>query len=683
MKKTLFLYLFLLSGVLAHAQNYLNETLLWQLGRLSDVQISPDGKKALYAVKTYSIEENKGQNDLYIYDIPAKIRVKITDTKFSESNARWYPDGKSILFLCSESGSLQLWKMNPDGSERKQLTTLEDCFSGFEISPKGSYILYNKSVKIGKGARDLYPDLPKSTGEIYDGLMVRHWTEWSDHTYNHLFFDKFNGDLTLANQPKDLIPNEPFHAPPMPMDGLEQTCWSPDETLIAYACKKELPTKAAQSTNTDIYIYKIENGSVLNVSASNSGYDKSPSFSPDGKYIAWLQMQTPGYEADKNRIILYELNTRNTKDLTFNYDQSAEQIVWNRDSKKLFFISDVKATDHIFSCSITAPADQNVTKVTQGTFDVTSLKIGNNGVKDMLLCTRMSMSSPVELYTVDPAQGTFTECSFVNKPILDKLKLGKVESRMVPTTDNKQMLVWVIYPPDFDPAKKYPTLLYCQGGPQSTVSQFFSYRWNFQLMAAHGYIIVAPNRRGLPGFGQAWNDQITGDWGGQACTDYLSAIDNVSKEPFVDKDKMGAIGASYGGYSVYWLAGNHQKRFKTLIAHCGVFNLESMYGATEELFFVNHDLEGPYWNTPKPKSYDAFSPHKFVQNWDTPILVIHGDKDFRVPVTEGIQAYSAAKLKGLDSKFLWFPDEGHWVMQPQNSLLWNRVFFDWLDKYLK
>jgi len=293
------------------------------------------------------------------------------------------------------------------------------------------------------------------------------------------------------------------------------------------------------------------------------------------------------------------------------------------------------------------------------------------------------MSSPVELYTVDPSQGTFTECSFVNKPILDKLKLGKVESRMVPTTDNKQMLVWVIYPPDFDPAKKYPTLLYCQGGPQSTVSQFFSYRWNFQLMAAHGYIIVAPNRRGLPGFGQAWNDQITGDWGGQACTDYLSAIDNVSKEPFVDKDKMGAIGASYGGYSVYWLAGNHQKRFKTLIAHCGVFNLESMYGATEELFFVNHDLEGPYWNMPKPKSYDAFSPHKFVQNWDTPILVIHGDKDFRVPVTEGIQAYSAAKLKGLDSKFLWFPDEGHWVMQPQNSLLWNRVFFDWLDKYLK
>jgi dipeptidyl aminopeptidase/acylaminoacyl peptidase len=293
------------------------------------------------------------------------------------------------------------------------------------------------------------------------------------------------------------------------------------------------------------------------------------------------------------------------------------------------------------------------------------------------------MSSPVELYTVDPAQGTFIECSFVNKPILDKLKLGKVESRMVPTTDNKQMLVWVIYPPDFDPAKKYPTLLYCQGGPQSTVSQFFSYRWNFQLMAAHGYIIVAPNRRGLPGFGQTWNDQITGDWGGQACTDYLSAIDNVSKEPFVDKDKMGAIGASYGGYSVYWLAGNHQKRFKTLIAHCGVFNLESMYGATEELFFVNHDLEGPYWNNPKPKSYDAFSPHKFVQNWDTPILVIHGDKDFRVPVTEGIQAYSAAKLKGLDSKFLWFPDEGHWVMQPQNSLLWNRVFFDWLDKYLK
>lgn len=664
-------------------QQTLSPETLWKFGRVAEVTASPDGKTVLYTVKRFDVASDKGNADIYSVAISGGAEKQLTTTPGSEFNIRWRPDGKKIGFLSTESGSVQVWEMNTDGTDKKQVSAIDGDVSGFNYAPTMTYIYFTMDVKTSQTVKDKYPDLPNAKARIMDGLMYKHWDSWEDENSSHVFFAKYS-DGKVDAAATDILKGEPYDAPLMPFGGEEQLCWSPDAKWIAYTCKKETGTAYATSTNSDIYVYSIESGKTENLSVGNMGYDIEPRFSPDGKYIAWSSMEKAGFEADRNRIILYDLATKTKKELTVGFDQSAEGLVWSKDSKSIYFGSATKATYQYYVLNLSpAKGQAAIRKITDGQHDLHGLTLAFDGKTTTLVGTRNTISEPAEVIKVNPSNGLIAQLSFANKELLGTLKMGKVEKRMVKATDGKDILTWVIYPPDFDPNKKYPALLYCQGGPQSVVSQFFSYRWNFQLMAANGYIIIAPNRRGLPSFGQEWNDEISGDWGGQAMNDLLSATDEVSKEPYVDKTRLGAVGASYGGYSVYWLAGHHEKRFKTFIAHCGVFNLTSMLGTTEEIFFNNHDMGGPYWANPTPKSYTQFSPHLFVQNWDSPILVIHNERDFRVPLGQGMEAFTAAQLRGIKSRFLYFENEGHWMLKPQNSILWQREFFGWLNETLK
>lgn len=674
-------FLVFCAGFPAIAQQKLTSEFLWKLGRVGNVHVSPDGSTIIYTVTSTDVPANRGFNILYSMPAAGGTAKKLNEREDALSGPRWRPDGKKIGYLSSKSGEMQLWEMNPDGSDKKQVTKVKGGVSNLVYSPAGTHILFTQDVKLDKTVKDLYPDLDKTTGRIYDALNHRHWDSWHDGTYNHVVYLNYK-DGAAEGEPVDIMKNEKYDAPVKPFGGEEQLAWSKDGKQIFYTSKKEEGTQYAISTNSDIYSYDIASGKTENLSADNKGYDVDPLLSPDGSKLAWMSMKTPGYESDKNRIIVYDLKTKTKTDVTANDDITVDQITWSPDGKNIYCVVPKEGTKQLFNYSLDAKNNKwTLRQVTQGMHDYTSVAVAKNGKNDVLIGTKMSMSAPSEIFSVNPAKGTETALTTINKELLSTVKMGKVEKRMVKTVDGKDMLSWVVYPPDFDPTKKYPTLLYCQGGPQSVVSQFFSPRWNFQLMAANGYIVIAPNRRGLPSFGQEWNDAIIGDYGGKAMQDYLSAIDDISKENYVDKDKRGAVGASFGGYSVYWLAGNHNKRFNAFIAHCGMFNMESWYGSTEEMFFANNDQKGPYWKNPAP--YEKFSPHKFVKNWDAPILVIHNEKDFRVPLTQGLEAFTAAQTQGIPSRLLYFPDENHWVLKPQNSILWNRVFFDWLDTYLK
>ena len=648
---------------------------LWSFGRLSEPAVSPDKKTILYGVTWYSIEQNKGNRELFLIDTDGKNCRQITHTPFSENQAEWSADGNKIRFMSTESGSMQLWEMASDGSNRIQLTDITDGISGYRFSPDEKKLLYTADVAADKPLQDLYKDLPKATGKIYNDYMYRHWDTWVE-SYSHVFVTDVNGQMIKGGT--DILKGEAYECPLQPFGGMEQITWSPDSKTIAYTCRKKKGLAYTLSTNSDIYLYQLENGITTNLTEGMMGYDVAPVYSPDGTKLAWQSMERDGYESDKNRLFVYDFNSKARTDFSKNFDQSAEGLIWSEDNKSIFFISDFHATDEIYQLTL---SDGRIRKITEGIHNYTGvIPAGNN-----LIATRVSMSSPAEIFSVDPISGKDTQLTFEDKDILDQLALGKVKQRWMRTTDNKMMLTWVIYPPHFDSTKVYPTLLYCEGGPQSTVSQFWSYRWNFQMMAASGYIIVAPNRRGLPGFGKEWNEQISGDYGGQNMKDYLSAIDEMCKEKYVNKNKLGCIGASYGGFSVYWLAGNHNKRFKAFIAHDGMFNLEAQYLETEEMWFANWDLGGSFWdknNKVAQRSY-ATSPHKFVQNWDAPILVIHGGLDFRISYTQGMQAFDAALLKGIPAEFLFFPNENHWVLKPQNGILWQRTFYNWLDRWLK
>jgi dipeptidyl aminopeptidase/acylaminoacyl peptidase len=648
---------------------------LWSFGRIGEPTVSPDGTNVLYSVTNYSIEENKSYRDLYTVPVSGGDRIKLTETPEKESSAVWRPDGKKIGYLSSKSGDMQLWEMETDGSNPIQITQVAGGITGFRYSPDGSHLLYTADLKVEKDIHDLFPDLPKANAFLKTDLMYKHWDEWVQ-TVPHPFVAELK-DGKIENA-VDILNGEPFESPMKPWGGIEQIDWSPDGKTIAYTCRKKTGKEYALSTNSDIYFYNLETKKTENKTQGMMGYDQNPVFSPDGKWIAWESMERDGYEADKIRLFILNLESGEKTDLSANFDQNSTGLVWSQDSKSIYFISCWQALTEIYRVDL---ADKKISQITNGIHDYGFVAIAN----DLLVGMKHSMSQPDEIYSIDPKTGTETELSFQNKDILDQLTLGKVEERWIKTTDNKQMLTWVVYPPHFDPNKKYPTILFCEGGPQSTVSQFWSYRWNFQQMVANGYIVVAPNRRGLPGFGKEWLEQISGDYGGQNMKDYLSAIDAVAKEPFVDKDKLGCVGASYGGFSVYWLAGHHEKRFKAFIAHDGMFNLEQQYLETEELWFVNWDLGGPYWdkkNAVAQRSY-ANSPHLFVDKWDTPILVIHGEKDYRILASQGMAAFNAAVLRGVPAQMLIFPEENHWVLQPQNGILWQRVFKQWLDKYLK
>jgi dipeptidyl aminopeptidase/acylaminoacyl peptidase len=657
------------------SSDVLTPEVLWSFGRLGEPAVSPDQSTVLYSVTNYNIEENKSYRDLYTVATESGSPVRITTTPEKESSAAWRPDGKKIGYLSAKSGEMQIWEMNPDGTEQVQVSEISGGVTGFKYSPDQTKILYTADVKVKKDIHDRYPDLPKANAHLETDLMYKHWDEWVSTVPHPFVADYKNGKIENA---VDLLEGEPYESPMKPWGGVEQLAWSPNGKTIAYTCRKKTGKEYALSTNSDIYFYDVESRKTENKTDGMMGYDQNPVFSPDGKWLAWESMERDGYEADKIRLFVMNLESGEKKDYSAGFDQNATNLAWSSDSKSIFFISCWHALTQIYRLDL---SENKITQITNGIQDYSFVA----PAKDKLIGVKHSMSKPDEIYSIEPGTGIETELSFLNKPILDQLTMGKVEERWVKTTDNKDMLTWVIYPPHFDPNKKYPTILFCEGGPQSTVSQFWSYRWNFQQMVANGYIVVAPNRRGLPGFGKEWLEQISGDYGGQNMKDYLSAIDAVANEPFVDKNKLGCVGASYGGFSVYWLAGHHEKRFKAFIAHDGMFNLEQQYLETEEMWFVNWDLGGPYWdkkNAVAQRSY-ANSPHLFVDKWDTPILVIHGEKDYRILASQGMAAFNAAVLRGVPAEMLIFPEENHWVLQPQNGILWQRVFKDWLDKWLK
>ncbi|NOY35987.1 MAG: S9 family peptidase [Chlorobi bacterium] len=649
---------------------------LFKFSRIGEPRVSPNHKLVVFTVTQYDIPTNQNRTNIFTVPAGGGEVVQLTSGNAHAWHPQWYPDGSRIGFLSDLSGSVQIWEMNIDGTGKHQISIIEGGVNSFSYAPSGDKIWYTHDVQIGKTLSELYPDLPKADVHIATDLMYRHWNHWEDYAYSHIFIATYNGKTITGGT--DIMDGEPYDTPLSPYFDDSEIAWGPDGTVLAYTCKKLTGREYALSTNSDIYLYNLSDQSTTNITEGMPGYDKYPVFSPDGQKIAFISMKTPGYESDKARLMVLNRKTGQKRYMTEDFDQNVQSVSWNPDGTALYFISGIHATYQYYTMNIHTGS---IRKITDGDHNYTTLALAGA----TLVGEKMTMSMAPELFTVDIASGKEKQITFINKPIYDHIAMGKVEKRWIKTTDNKDMLTWVIYPPGFDSTKTYPALLYCQGGPQSAVSQFWSYRWNFQMMAAHDYIIVAPNRRGLPTFGQAWNAEISGDYGGQNMKDYFSAIDAIKTEPYIDENRLGAVGASYGGFSIFWIAGHHQKRFKAFIAHCGIYNLESMYAATDETFFVNHDLGGPYWdkqNKTAQRSY-ATSPHKFVQNWDTPILIITGERDFRIPYTQALEAFGAARLQNIPARLLVFPDETHFVTKPQDAVLWQREFFAWLDQWLK
>lgn len=677
---------------------------LWAMGRIGGAEASPDGKTIVYQVGYYSVKENKSRQVIYTISRDGKTQKKLTPAGKSQSDATWIANGKRIAFL--QDG--QIWSMAADGSDCKQLTKSSTDIEGFKFSPDEKSIILIKSIAYNGSIKKNPDDLPLATGRLVTDLNYRHWDHYVE-SIPHPFLAKVTGNG--IDEGIDIMKGEPYECPMAPFGGIEQLNWSPDSKTIAYTCRKKEGVEYATSTDSDIYLYDVNTGKTTNICKPanyrpmaynptksmknqainkqngdyNLGYDVNPTFSPDGKYIAWQSMARDGYESDRNRLCIYNIADKTKKYVTESFDSNVDSYCWTADSKKLYFTGCWHACINLYQTDLSG----KVVQLTDDIADFGSISLANNG--NTLLASRHSMSQADELYIVNPGKNikktNVTQLTYENKHIYDQLQMGEVRKQWIKTTDGKDMLCWIILPPHFDETKKYPTLLYCEGGPQSPVSQFWSYRWNFQIMAAHGYVIVAPNRRGLPGFGSEWNEEVSGDWTGQCMKDYLSAIDYATANlPYVDKDRLGAVGASFGGFSVYYLAGHHNKRFKCFIAHDGAFNLESMYTDTEEAWFSNWEYDDAYWNkdlSENAKRTYENSPHRFVDNWDTPILCIHGEKDYRINANQGFGAFNAARMKGIPAELLIFPDENHWVLKPQNGILWQRTFFNWLDRWLK
>lgn len=648
---------------------------LWSLGRLGEVAVSPSGQRVAYTVTYYSVEQNRSNTEIFVMNADGSACQQITKTAAHEFNIAWVDDN-TIAYISTEGETAQIWTMDARGKNRKQVSNFDGDINGFAISPKGDKILFISDVKIDKATVDIYPDLPKASGMVIEDLMYRHWDTWEDGSYSHIFVADFM-DGKVANT-IDIMPGEPYDTPLKPFGGMEEIAWTPCGKSIAYTCKKLTGKEFAFSTNSDIYLYRIGTGETTNLTEGMPGYDKQPLFSPQGDLMAWVSMERAGFEADKERLFVMNMATGEKTYMTPDFDYSVSNMQWTPDGKAMYFIAGVEATHQIFRIDMESA---EIKPVTKGLHDYHSVALAGNA----LIGDKVSITSPAEIFSIEPSTGAEEQISFINKDILDQLTMPTVERRWVKSTDGKMVHTWVILPPNFDRSKKYPALLYCEGGPQSPLSQFWSYRWNFSIMASNGYVVVAPSRRGTLTFGQEWTDQISKDHGGQEMRDLLAAIDEVKKEPWVDETHLGAIGASYGGYTVFWLAGHHNKRFKAFIAHCGVFHSEMEYLTTEEMFFDQWEMGGAPWETDNRIAMKSFeqSPHKFVKKWDTPILIIHGGNDFRIPYTQGMAAFNAAQMLGVPSKFIFFPDETHWVLKPQNGILWQREFKGWLDRWLK
>ena len=683
---------------------------LWAMGRIGGYAPSPDGKQVVYQVGYYSVKENKSHQVLCIINADGSNQRQLTTSADSETDPSWL--GNRIAFITGG----EIWTMEADGTDRRQLSHTDGNVEGYKFSPDGTKVVYIKQLPFHEIIKENPSDLPMATGRLVTDLMYRHWDHYVE-SIPHPFVAEVTADGIGAGT--DILEGEPYECPMEPFGGIEQLDWSRDSKQIAYTCRKKTGLEYSISTDSDIFLYDVANKTTRNLCkpegyvapkvdptktlrtqsvnspanlANNPGYDQNPQFSPDGKYVAWLSMARDGYESDRMRLCVYELATGTKRYLTESFDSNVDDFCWS-DTKDalIYFIGVWHATENLYSINWKGEVKQIITSTPDCPWaDFGSLKMLGDGKR--IIAERHNYSSPADLYLITPntkapKKVTVAQLTQENKHILDQLAKPSVDQRWVKTTDGKDMLYWVIRPPHFDPNKKYPTLLFCEGGPQSPVSQFWSYRWNFMIMASQGYVIIAPNRHGLPGFGSEWCEEISGDWTGQCMNDYLTAIDDACANlPYVNKDRLGAVGASFGGFSVYYLAGHHNKRFKCFIAHDGAFNLEAMYTETEENWFSNWEYDDAYWN--KDQTADARktytnSPHRFVDDWDTPILCIHGEKDYRINATQGMSAFNAARMKGIEAQLLIFPDENHWVLKPQNGILWQRTYFNWLDRWLK
>jgi dipeptidyl aminopeptidase/acylaminoacyl peptidase len=647
------------------AGGVLTPEILWKYGRIGSIVLSPDGSTVLYTVTNYDLPTEARTTN--IYAVPSKGGSPVQLTSDGGSAPQWIEQGKKIAYL--KGGKIMI--MNPDGSGKSEISGLDD-FEILSFSPAGDKVYFTRRVKLDQTANEKY-GLDKARVRIIDDLMYRHWDSWSDYSYSHLFVASFNGSAISSE--RDLMEGKRYETPDSPWFDEADISWSPDGKYIAYSSKKLTGKAYTLSTNTDIYLYDVTSGEEKNITEGNMGYDKVPSFSPDGTMIAWSSMEEDGYESDLERLFVYNIETGEKKWVSEGWDYNIGNLQWNGNGS-IWFTSPYRGTQPVFNISL---ADGKITRVTEGDFDMGPLALQNG----ILVCGVMSMARPTEVAHVDMITGEFSMITDVNGHIYENIKMGKSEERYVKTQDGKDLQSWIIYPPDFDPAKKYPTLLYCKGGPQGPLGQGWSYRWNYQMMAANGYIVVAVNRRGNSGFGSYWREQISGDYGGKNMQDYLDAIDAMAKEPFVDKDRLGAVGASYGGYSVFYLAGIHNKRFKAFVSHCGVYNTIAEYGSTEEYWYPNKDYNGAPWDKPQPEGYNKFSPNTLVDKWDTPILIITGSNDFRIPYSQSLEAFNSAQLRGVPSRLLFFENESHWVTKPQNSVIWQKEFFRFLDTYLK
>jgi dipeptidyl aminopeptidase/acylaminoacyl peptidase len=636
--------------------------IMWKFRRLGTFTLAPDGSVVLYTVTDIDLQSEARQTN--IFKLPAAGGEPVQLTNGGGSSPQWFSNGKSIAFV--RKGNL--WTMKADGSEQKMVTGISD-FEIFSISPKDDKIYFTRRVKLDQTANEKH-NLPKAHVRIIDNLMYRHWNYWNDFSYSHIFVASFNGNN--VSDEKDIMKGQRFEAPTAPNFDEGEIGWSPDGESIAYTSKRLNGMEDAKSTNSDIFLYNLSSATEINITEGNKGFDKYPVFSPDGSKIAYQSMERDGYEGDLDRLMIYDLKEGKSTWISKGWDFDVENITW-ANSQTIYFTCAYLGTGQIFKTNISG---KGVDIVTKGIHDMGPLNL-KSGV---LVSGVVSMSMAPEISVVDMAGGEVKQITFINKSVYESIKMGKVEERYIKTKDKKDLQMWIIYPPDFDPAKKYPALLYCKGGPQGPLGQSWSYRWNYQMMAAKGYIVIAPNRRGNSGFGQEWKEQISGDYGGLNIQDYLDATDAMAKEPFVDAARLGAVGASYGGYSVFYLAGMHAGRFKAFISHCGMFNLTSWYGSTEELWFPDKDLGGPYWRGAKSYTY---SPHLMADNWDTPILIITGANDFRIPYTQSMEAFQAAQLHGVPSRLLFFEDEYHFVTKPQNAVIWQREFFEFLETYLK
>ena len=695
---------------------------LWAMGRIGSYSVSPDGKQVAYQVSYYSVEENRSNTVIYVGPVDNSQDEPAQPTLLGLGSDPTWLDNETLAF--AHKG--EVWTMNAEGKARKQLTQTDGEVEGFLFSPDQKKVIVIKQVPFHDIIKERPADLPQSTGRVITDLMYRHWDHYVESIPHPFVLDLESGEQ------HDILDGEPYECPMEPFGGIEQLAWSPDSKHIAFTCRTKTGLAYSISTDSDIFLYDVESGSLDNtvnlckgcefgvvpdgclpyeidnlldptktlkdqylnthedLKDCNLGYDQNPKFSPDGRYVAWLSMQRDGYESDRQRLCVYDLEAGTKQYVTEAFDSGVDDFCWAPDSYTLYYLGVWHATENLYSTNLKG----EVAQLTDYQADFGSLQMvpaeGNEADNTRLVLERHDYMHPADLYLCSVAGNSVADIKQItheNDHILSKLDAGSSEARWIKTTTGEDMHYWIVKPPHFDPTKKYPTLLFCEGGPQSPVSQFWSYRWNFMIMASQGYVIIAPNRHGLPGFGQEWLEEISGDWTGQCMNDYLAAIDDAAENlPYVDRDHMGAVGASFGGFSVYYLAGHHDGRFKCFIAHDGAFNLEAMYTETEENWFSNWEYDDAYWNKDRTaraaKTYEN-SPHRFVDKWDTPILCIHGEKDYRINATQGMSAFNAARMRGIEAELLIFPDENHWVLHPQNGVLWQRTYFDWLDRWLK